>query len=402
MRMMTMGKGAVDIQDTPLVLTCTTTGAATLTIYDLTVATDKTVTVDWGDTTSNAYTGTGQRTHAYAGAGVWTVKLANRRNITKLDLRDTKLSGTINGTNPLPAGLTTLTLYNLAGLTYNANTNPLPSGLTSLTLYNLAGLTYNANTNPLPAGLTTLALYTLAGLTYNANTNPLPAGLTYLALSTLAGLTYNANTNPLPAGLTYLYLNSLAGLTYNANTNPLPAGLTSLTLSTLAGLTYNANTNPLPAGLTYLTLYNLAGLTYNANTNPLPAGLTTLALNTLAGLTWEIKSGAAWPTGETGAVITVCPNITCTEWTDNAIRSIRAENAYSQANVDAFINAIWANKANFTYAAPSLDLLGGSNLAPSGVYQAANPPTTGLEKLYDLVNGNYTPAGPEWTVQYQV
>ena len=166
-------------------------------------------------------------------------------------------------------------------------------------------------------------------------------------------------------------------------------------------MTYNANTNPLPSGLTTLHLQILPGLTYNANTNPLPAGLTYLYLYSLSGLTWEIKSGAAWPTGATTCEVTGCPNVTVTAWTDNAIRSIRLENAYNQAAVDSIVNAIWANKANFTYATPSLDILGGSNAAPSGVYQATNPPTTGKEKIYDLVNGNATPAGPEWTVQYQ-
>ena len=332
MRIGALGRGAasaVDPQDTPLVLTCTTTGAQTLTLQGLTVAAGKTVVVDWGDTNTNTYTaGAGTRTHAYAGAGTYTVKIANRRNITLIDFEDTKITSLIiNSTNPLPTGLTSLTL------------------------------------------------------------------------KTLAGLTYNANTNPLPTGLTYLTLNTLAGLTYNANTNPLPTGLTYLTLNTLAGLTYNANTNPLPTGLTYLTLNTLAGLTYNANTNPLPTGLTILSLYTLTGLTWEIKSGAAWPTGATVATITGCPSVTCTAWTDNAIHSIQAENAYSQANVDAFINAIWANKANFTYATPTLDLLGGSNAAPSGTYQNNCPPTSGKEYAYDLVNDNCGHGGPKWVVQ---
>lgn len=89
-------------------------------------------------------------------------------------------------------------------------------------------------------------------------------------------------------------------------------------------------------------------------------------------------------------------------WSGGAkIRTIVWESALSEAAVDAVVNAIWANKANFTYATPSLDILGGSNAAPSGTYQAASPPTTGKEKIYDLVNGSYTPDGPEWTIQYQ-
>jgi hypothetical protein len=98
-------------------------------------------------------------------------------------------------------------------------------------------------------------------------------------------------------------------------------------------------------------------------------------------------------------VTTGCPNVTVSIWTNNAIRSIQAENTYSQANVDAFLTAILANKANFTWATPTLDLLGGSNSAPSGTYQAADPVTSGNETKYALVNGNGSyAAGPEWTV----
>ena len=246
-----------NIQNTPLVLTATTTGAETLTLYKLTIATGKTVVVDWGDGNSNSYTGTGQRTHAYAGAGTWTVKFTNRIDITEISFSDSKLSGVINGANPLPSGLTYLYLY---------------------------------------------------------------------------------------------------------------------------------------------TIYNLI---YNVNTNPLPSGLTYLSLNYLSNLTWIINAAQPWPVGDPIVEIVSCPNVTCTAWTRNNTQSIRAENGYNVTNVDAWVNAVWANKANFTYATPSLDLLGGSNAAPSGTFQAASPPTTGKEKLYDLYYGNYTPAGPEWTVQYQ-
>jgi hypothetical protein len=56
----------------------------------------------------------------------------------------------------------------------------------------------------------------------------------------------------------------------------------------------------------------------------------------------------------------------------------------------ASIAAIWSNKANFTYATPTLDLLGGSNAAPNGMYQAASPPTTGNEKKYDQIKKGFS------------
>jgi hypothetical protein len=80
----------------------------------------------------------------------------------------------------------------------------------------------------------------------------------------------------------------------------------------------------------------------------------------------------------------------------NGIQSILYQNLLTQAQVDTVLQKIWENKANFTAAAPILNL--GANAAPSGTYQAASPPTTGNEYKYDLVNGVYTAAGPEWTV----
>jgi hypothetical protein len=74
-------------------LTATLTGAATLTIATMTVATGKTVTVDWGDGSTNDYTaGTGARTHAYAGAGTYTVKISPPGDITALTLSDNKIT----------------------------------------------------------------------------------------------------------------------------------------------------------------------------------------------------------------------------------------------------------------------------------------------------------------------
>ena len=65
------GGGAAD---TSFSMTVTTTGAQTLTLHDLTVSAS--TTVDWGDGSSNAYTGSGSRAHNYAGAGTWTAASA--------------------------------------------------------------------------------------------------------------------------------------------------------------------------------------------------------------------------------------------------------------------------------------------------------------------------------------
>jgi hypothetical protein len=278
-------------------LTCTTTGNATLTITDLTIATGKTVTVDWGDGTSNDYTGAGARTHAYTGAGARSVKMTKREDITALDLEDTKLSGTISAANPLPSKLASLVIKNAANIIYNINASPLP------------------------------------------------ATLTYLNFRITSGITYNVNSNPLPPLLTYCNFDNVAGLTYNIDTTPLPTGITILVLTSLVGA--------VAAALV------------------LPPTLTTLTIN-------------------------ACANVVLTTWTINTLRAVVYKNSLSADQVNAALLAIWANKANYTYATPTIDI-STTNAAPTGTYQEMNPPTTGNEAKYDLVNDVPAP-GPAWAV----
>jgi hypothetical protein len=69
-----------------------------------------------------------------------------------------------------------------------------------------------------------------------------------------------------------------------------------------------------------------------------------------------------------------------------SIRNITVQDINAtQAEVDDFINRLWADRNSFTYSSPSLNV-GGNNSNPSGVYQYADPPATPLEKIYRLVN----------------
>ena len=371
----------VDVQDTPLVLTATLTGAATLWIQDLTIATGKSVVVDWGDGNTNTYTaGGGTRSHAYAGAGTYAIKIANRSSITSINLQqETKLSGTINASNPWPSGLKYLILNGIPSLTYNGSTTPLPSGLLQLSLTTMAGFTYNANTYPLSSTLTSLTLYNVANFTYNINDNPLPSGLTFLSL-----------------------IGSLPGLTYNVNTTALPTGLLSLIVNTLTSGNFTFDgTNPLPDSLTLINMYNLAGFTYNVNTNPWPAGLITLTLNTLSGLTWAADAGSPIPSTVTDLTIYSCNNISipAAQWAVNGLQHIIFQSTLTAEEVDDILLGVWTNKANYTHATPTLNLLGTNNHSPTGTFQAGSGesglPTTGMEYAYDLKNGTYTSAGAE-------
>lgn len=70
----------------------------------------------------------------------------------------------------------------------------------------------------------------------------------------------------------------------------------------------------------------------------------------------------------------------------SAIRTYRIDNnGILQSEVDSFVSFVFANRAFFTYATPTFNI-GGTNSTPSGIYQFANPPTTGKEMIYWLVN----------------
>ena len=93
-RMIRLGGGGIQISGPsgprPATFTATTTGAQTLTLNSFGVSRE--TVVDWGDGSSSSYTGTALRTHAYAGAGTWTVTIADPLAVTVLDVRDNKIT----------------------------------------------------------------------------------------------------------------------------------------------------------------------------------------------------------------------------------------------------------------------------------------------------------------------
>lgn len=64
---------------------------------------------------------------------------------------------------------------------------------------------------------------------------------------------------------------------------------------------------------------------------------------------------------------------------------------------DVLIETLYANRMIFTHNAPSARL-GDYNLAPTGIYQLADPPTTPYEKLYHLVNDPLGEGFRKWTI----
>ena len=198
------GGGAAD---TSFSMTVTTTGAQQLKLDGLTVSAS--TTVDWGDNSSNDYTGSGSRTHNYAGAGTWTVTIKQPLNVTGIDLRDTKITALTGANMAKLVNLTSLRLDGIgAALVWTVNdAAPMPGGITSLTLNTLANLTWNvgsvAGAN-MPGGITYLYLRDLPNLTWSvgsvAGAN-MPANATSVTIVSTGTVTIEA-TDILPAPMT--------------------------------------------------------------------------------------------------------------------------------------------------------------------------------------------------------
>ena len=214
-----MGGGGVSPAVT---LTCTTTGAETLTLERLGAVTGKTIHVDWGDGTSNDYTDNpaAARTHAYAGAGAWKVVISPPTAVVSLDLRDTKLSCT-SGQIGQMTGLMNIYMNSLPGITVGAGEIGALTNLTSLYLSSMAGATIGAGEIGGLTNLTYLYLRTIVGATIGAGEIGGLTNLTSLILRTMAGATIGAGEIGGLTNLTYLILSDLAGASHNVGLSTL-------------------------------------------------------------------------------------------------------------------------------------------------------------------------------------
>ena len=177
-------------------------------------------------------------------------------------------------------------------------------------------------------------------------------------------------------GLTYLRAYGNTGLNVSGSLADAPAGLTQLNLgSTSSNIT--GSLADAPAGLTQLYLYstssNITGSLADA-----PAGLLYLNLyNTSSAITGGATAMAAV-----------------------GIREIRCDSSSTtQANIDSILARLYADRAGFTYATPTLNV-GGTNPDPTGTYADATPPTTGLEYAYKLVVDPDAEGFKKWAITY--
>ena len=98
----------------------TVTAGQTHTIRSLGVSVA--TVVDWGDGLSNEYTGTASRTHVYASAGTYCVKIYTPENVMTFDLRDGAAVSVLTSADlKLMANVSTLIIYTLSNATIALN-----------------------------------------------------------------------------------------------------------------------------------------------------------------------------------------------------------------------------------------------------------------------------------------
>ena len=312
-------------------LTAVTTGAQTLTLTDLTVAAGKTVTIDWGDGNKNTYTaGSAARTHDYAGAGTWAVKMTGAQNVSAINLSDTKIVFNSSFFKSCGDALTSVTIeINSAGQTINSADMSHLKLSGTLSLYFPQAGTYTINSSH-------FASYTLSSVLY--------------LLFTQAG-TYTINSS-------HFASYTLSSILY--------------LLFTQAG-TYTINSS-------HFASYTLSGILY--------------LIFTEAG-TYTINSShfASYPLS--GQLYLVFPSSGVTTTFDRAdfdgfpaLPTVRIEMGLSQAHVDAVLFGFYDGFATKTVDNGTIDLLGQGNAAPTGTAtgSAEDPPTTGWNAAYELVN----------------
>jgi uncharacterized protein YijF (DUF1287 family) len=350
-----------------IALTCTTTGAQTLGLDNIAVATDKSVTVDWGDGSKNTYTGEAARTHDYAAAGTYTVRFVDYKNLTKLFTDDSKVSGDISGW-VLWSGLTYLSLYSTS-VEGDISSWTLPASLTHLYLY-VTSVEGDISSWTLPASLQYLYLNNTS-VEGDISSWTLPASLANLSLYSTS-VSGDVSSWTLPASLANLLLNNTS-VEGDISSWTLPASLVRLYLH-YTSVEGDISGWTLPALLeTFLHHTSVEG---DISGWTLPASLTHLYLNNTS------LEGAPVMTSAV------------------ALKDFRYQNCgLLEADVDAVLAAIYARRASFTNATPALNL-GSNNEAPSGIYQDGDPPTDGLEYVYELANDPETEGFNTWVITY--
>jgi hypothetical protein len=140
----------------------------------------------------------------------------------------------------------------------------------------------------------------------------------------------------------------------------------------------------LPDTITYIYLKNIALLSITDTLSNLPASVTTLIIFDC--------DGHSITGGSSAMAATAIEQIT--------IYNLFSSEGYSAASLDSILERIYTDRMLFTDATPALNIGGASNATPSGVYQYAAAPSTGLEYAYALENDDDGEGFNTWNITY--
>jgi len=339
-----------------LQLTATTAApGATVTLQRIT-PTGAGVVVNWGDTsTSNIANGnTGTTTHVYASAGTYAITITNPVILTYIDLRDAQLS--INSATLVSCTALTGLRVEISGTFNSTHISAMPLTLLSI-VWGVAG-TYTFNSTHISA---------------------MP--LTNLTLNIYVAGTYTFNSTHISAmALTNLTLNIYVAGTYTFNSTHISAmALISLSATMAVAGTYTFNSTHISAMALILLYLNLPVIgTYTFDSAHVVASTTITNITVVLHATNTFSVAQA-------------------DWAGfPACNTIRVEAALTQTEVNDILLGLYAGFATKTVTGGTIDLLGQSNAAPSGVLQAQCPPTTGYEAAYELVNDSCGVSTKHW------
>jgi hypothetical protein len=357
---------------------CTTTGAGqVLTIAALTVS--SAMTVDWGDTQTDSYTGAGARTHTYASAGTYTVKFLQPLLVTAFTISDNKV--TLNSSTITPIkNVTSFQANGLKAGTFNS-ADVSAWRPTTFYLYSMpAGYAGTFNSTDVSAWRPT-----------NFQLSSMPAGYagTFNSADVSAWRPTNFNLNSMPASYsgTFNSADVSAWRPTNFNLYSMPTGY--------AG-TFNS-TDVSAWRPIYFYLYSMpAGYAGTFNSTDVsawrPTNLYLYSMPTGYAGTFNSVDVSAWrptnfylysmPTATFGITITAGG---FSGWIGATTVDLSAD-ALSQASVDQILADLYTAFATRTASGGTITLNGTGNAAPSGIYQAHCPPTSGLEDKYELLN----------------
>jgi len=333
--------------EAPLTLTATTTGAAeSVTIARMTLRVAS--RIDWGDGTYTEMTANDEapKLHTYAVAGTYRVAVFRVGDVTQVQLDSAK----IGGLNTQQLRRSPIVYFWVTAITGSAIDSADMAGWTPT----------NWQLRSMPAGTYSIDSADMAGWTPTYwRLYSMPAGTYSIDSADMVGWTpTNWLLYSMPAGTYSIDSADMVGWTPTTwHLYSMPAGTYSIDSADMVGWTP-----------TYWHLYSM------------PAGTYSIDSADMAGWTptyWRLYSMPAAGSSYTfGAAI-------MRNWTSAA--SIACQDlALLVGVVDAILLDIYTGRAGYTNAAPVLNV-GGSNAAPSGVYQDAAPPTTGLEYKYKLV-----------------